>query len=401
MKRNSGKERKSGKEKTNDGFRYTPEERRQYMKKLSAIYYKCLMGKAGKQEFDIAEKFSPPLIERLKNEYPMEEMTPSEAEKEKEEKEMNEMWKLVSERLNMNRPLPASKERPFVEADYREAYEVELKTRKRKAVVRRLYRHTAMAAMIACVLGIGYLLNNGTDGWNDEPQQTEYTAVSSSTGHYRIRKGQLADGTRIELNRESALEISETFGKKKREVSMKGQVFFDVAKDPDKPFVINAQGINVTVRGTSFEVVAYDEIPEKEVTVCTGRVEVNDARSGKRITTLTKGMQLIFNPETHTAEVKTVNTELITAWREGNLILHNASLPELKLRVRQHFGKTLVVERHALKEDIRITSTFNTEEATVENMMLRLHALFGVQSRIEGDRIIISPGASDATGNKQ
>lgn len=378
-----------------NGFQYTVEERKQYMKELSIIYYRCFMGKATEQELKIAEKFSPSLIEKLKKEYPIEEMLQSEAEKEKEEKEMNEMWKKITGQLNLNCPLPAPEQQPFTEADYQKAYEVELQGRKRKTLMRTLYRYTAAAAMIALTVGTTYFFNNKADRLNADVQLAENAIVSYSTDTTQQSRELLADGTRIELNRESSLEVSREFGKRLREVTMKGQVFFDVAKDASKPFVINASGINVTVRGTSFEVVSYEDIPEREVMVSTGRVEIRKEEDGQLLTTLTKGMQMIYNPETNENEVKTVDAETLTAWRKGKLVLHDASLAELRLRIRQHFGKVLVIENDALAEDIRITSSFNTAEVTVDNVMLRVCTLFGVQSRIDGSRIIISRPMND------
>lgn len=371
----------------NNGFLYSPEDRELYMKELSIIYYRCLTGKANERERKIADKFSPSLIKKLKREYPLEEMRKSEMEKEKEEKEMNEMWKRISAKLNINSPLPAPELRPFTDADYQKAYQVELQGRKRKAIVRTFYRYTAAAAMIALVVGTTFFFNNK----NTAMQLAENTAVSYSTNTAQQKNELLADGTRVELNRESSLEVSREFGKTQREVSMKGQVYFDVAKDASKPFIINASGINVTVRGTSFEVVSYDDIPEREVMVSTGRVEIRKEHNGRLLATLTKGMQMIYNPTTNKSEIKTVDAETLAAGRKGKLVLSNASLAELRLRIRQHFGKVLVVENNALADNMRITSSFNTsEKVTANDVMLRVCMLFGVQSRTDGNMIIVS-----------
>lgn len=250
-----------------------------------------------------------------------------------------------------------------------------------------IYRCTGIAAMLVLVIGSAWLLadKNGNP-LPGTPLATTYSAsVSGMTSQ------ELPDGSHIELNRESTLTVGEAFGRRRREVKMQGQVFFDVAKNPEKPFVIDAAGIDVTVRGTSFEVVAYDELPERAVTVCTGRVEVRSPRSGELLATLTPGEQFIFNPATGKGEIKKVDAAAITAWREGQLVLHDASLAELRLRVRQYFGKRLEIENNALSADVRINSSFNYDEVTVSNVMTRLCALFSLRSRTEGDRIILSP----------
>ncbi len=384
-------EKSGGHKKKVNRFSYTPEQQERYMKELSAIYYRCLMGKASPQDLKIAEKFSPALIERLRDRLSVKEATLSEAGKEEEEMEMKQMWERVATKLSMEQPLLPEEEHRFTDADYRNAYEAESKLRKSKSLLRTVYRYTAVAAMIALVVGLGYFFNNKDDIHRTDGVPGDTMIAYDATTGSRLKRIQLPDGTQVELNRESSLKLSNTFGKERREVDMKGQIFFDVSKDVSRPFVINASGINVTVRGTSFEVMSYDEIPEREVTVRTGRVEVRNSRNGKLLATLTKGMQIIFTPGTDNPEINTVDVDAVTAWREGKLILHNASLPELRLRLRQYFGKSLVVENDALKEDIRFSTSFNYEEATLDNVMMRLCALFNVQSKIDGNRIIVSP----------
>ena len=369
----------------NKSFRYTPEEREQYMKQLSTIYYRYLMGKATDRELKIAEKFSPSLIEKLKEDYPIEDRRQTE----KERMEMEQTWKQITNKLNINCALPEAEERQFTEADYRKAYEIEVKSRKRRTFMSAFYRYTAIAAMVAFVAGATHYLGN--KDFEPIAQPGKAAAIAYNTTTSQLKKAKLADGTRIELNRGSSLNVNRKFGKKMREVTMKGQVFFDVAKDAKKPFIIDASGINVKVCGTAFEIMSYTDIPEKEVTVYRGRVEVRNPKNGRLLTTLTKGMQIIFNPETNVAEVKTVDADVLTAWREGKLVLHDASLDELRLRLRQHFGKVLVIENHALNKDVRITSSFNYEKETLKDVTTRLCVLFNVQSRIEGNRIIISP----------
>ena len=283
------------KEKVNR-FNYSPEEQERYLKELSAIYYRRLTGKASPQDYKIAEKFTPALIEKLKDRLPVEEVSLFESEKKEEKEEMEQMWKRVTAKLDIKQSLLPEEKRCFTEADYRNAYEADLKIRKNKSPIRAIYRYTAVAAMIALVVGLGYFFNNRDDVHRAGGTSGDAMIAYGATTDSQPKRIQLPDGTQVELNRESSLKLSKTFGKIRREVDMKGQIFFDVSKDASKPFVINASGINVTVRGTSFEVMSYDEIPEREVTVRTGRVEVRNSQNGKLLATLTKGMQIIFTP---------------------------------------------------------------------------------------------------------
>lgn len=259
---------------------------------------------------------------------------------------------------------------------------------KRRSLRPLICRCSGVAAMLLLIIGSAWLLADR----NGNPQPTDACpAFACSAPVSGIVPHELPDGSRAELNRESTLTAGSDFGQKRRSVKMQGQIFFDVAKNPRKPFVVDAAGIDVTVRGTSFEIVAYDGIPERAVTVCTGSVEVRNPRDGKLLATLTPGRQLIFNPATGKSEIRKVDAAALTAWREGRLVLHNASLAELRLRLRQYFGKRLEIENNALPADVRITSSFSYDELTAANVMARLCALFRLRSRTEGNRIILSP----------
>jgi len=89
----------------------------------------------------------------------------------------------------------------------------------------------------------------------------------------------LPDGTVVQLNAGSRLEITEaTFNRQKREVWLSGEAFFEVAKNPEKPFIIHTGTMQTTVRGTSFNVKAYGELGENVVSVRNGRVEIVENR---------------------------------------------------------------------------------------------------------------------------
>jgi len=366
---------------------FTQKEKKKYLKELSTIYYRSLAGKATEREMKIAKKFSPYLINKLKKDFPLENI-----DMEKEEQEAQAMWSRIAGRLHLDCALLPEAEASCSEEDYRRAYAEELKKTERNERKVSVHRpvwmgYAAAIALITILLGGSLYLyensNKAMDGVVAEVK-ARYTATNS------INSYTLEDGTVADMNRDSELKIAKSFGGETRPVTMEGQVFFHVAKNPKKPFIITTQGLNVTVRGTSFEVMSYEEIEDKQVTVSTGRVEVANSQSGELLAVLTPGMQLIYNSRTGKHELKNVNAADVTAWRTGKLVLHNASVAELRLRLRQYFDKVLVIEHDALREDSRITSTFNYEDVTIDNVMNRICALFGAKYKIENNRIVLS-----------
>lgn len=85
----------------------------------------------------------------------------------------------------------------------------------------------------------------------------------------------LADGTVVWLKAGSTLQFPETFEGDVREVALTGEAFFDVAKNPEKPFVIHSANFTTRVLGTTFNVRAYGNEESQEVVVVTGRVVVS------------------------------------------------------------------------------------------------------------------------------
>ncbi len=83
----------------------------------------------------------------------------------------------------------------------------------------------------------------------------------------------LPDGTKVRLNAKSTLTYPEEFEGNRREVTLSGEGFFEVAKNPDKPFVVHTPDFATQVLGTAFNVSAYREI-KRAVTVREGEVQV-------------------------------------------------------------------------------------------------------------------------------
>lgn len=87
-----------------------------------------------------------------------------------------------------------------------------------------------------------------------------------------VEKIALSDGSRVTLNEGASLTFPETFSDEERRVNLIGEAFFDVAHDPDQPFRVEAEGVTITVLGTSFNVQSDGQFVR--VSVSTGRVEV-------------------------------------------------------------------------------------------------------------------------------
>ncbi len=151
-------------------------------------------------------------------------------------------------------------------------------------------------------------------------QREEETATPASGNRYNTmrtpRGGQyklvLPDGTRVWLNASSSIKYPVLFDKV-RSVEMNGEAYFEVAHQPDRPFVVQTNDVTVHVTGTHFNVSAYDEEPAVSTTLLEGSVIVE---SGGVAKTLKPGQQISKDHQGN-IRINTVDVESAVAWKNG------------------------------------------------------------------------------------
>lgn len=142
--------------------------------------------------------------------------------------------------------------------------------------------------------------------WNtiEVPRGTEYSLV-------------LSDGTEIFLNAETVLRFPDQFENEgKREIWLTGEGFFKVHRDTCRPFIVHTGGTEVRVLGTVFNVMAYENMPELQVTLLSGKVEVEENLHRTSVV-LAPGEQAVYNKNERTLEEKIVDVSYYSAWHEG------------------------------------------------------------------------------------
>ncbi len=155
----------------------------------------------------------------------------------------------------------------------------------------------------------------------------------------------LSDGTRIWLNSDSELSFPAKFVGEKREISLKGEAYLEVAKNKKFPFVVNVKGVEVEVLGTSFNVKAYDNI---ETTLVEGKVNIHTNASTNVI--LRSGDQGIVNSGDNSVEVKQVDTRIYTSWVNGMFTFRSMTLEEIMKTFERWYNVTVSYEKDDFKQ---------------------------------------------------
>lgn len=156
----------------------------------------------------------------------------------------------------------------------------------------------------------------------------------------------LGDGTLVWLNSGSRLEVNEGFGDDSREVSLDGEAYFSVTRNPAKPFVVHTKSYSIKVLGTEFNVSAYSDVPEWSVSLVEGKVEVYDGDS----------VNVALAPNMKAEEIcgKLVTSELsdhdALLWRKGILSFEDASFSDIFSKLETYYQVSFEVEDNEILE---------------------------------------------------
>lgn len=183
----------------------------------------------------------------------------------------------------------------------------------------------------------------------------------------------LSDGTKVWLNAMSSITFPREFDGDQRRVMMEGEVYFDVAKDASRPFIIDVTNYGqIKVLGTSFNVKAYEDRPTIETTLVEGRVWMT-GNLGESVE-LTPGMQAVISREDQNlAAESVVDTEPMVAWKNGYFLFDNESLENICKEFSRWYNidieidsKKLASKRYSLKvlRQMKFVDVLNMLEAT-------------------------------------
>ncbi len=195
----------------------------------------------------------------------------------------------------------------------------------------------------------------------------------------------LQDGTRVWLNAESSLTYPAAFKGAERKVSITGEAYFEVAKNTSMPFKVSKGQTEVTVLGTHFNVNAYDDENEIEVTLLEGSVKVNN---GNANALLRPGQQAQISTEIEVLD--NVNIEKVVAWKEGWFDFDKTELSTIMRQIGRWYDVDIIYEG-PLKPEIfggRISNRLPMSS------ILELLKKIGVERfRLEERKLFVKPKA--------
>ena len=205
--------------------------------------------------------------------------------------------------------------------------------------------------------------------------------VTAIGGEYALI---LSDGTRVWLNADSELEYPVEFVKKERIVKLSGEAYFEVAPNPEQPFIVEAGGIQTRVLGTSFNIQAYRNEKSVYTTLLTGSIRVAVADGGDAVV-LTPGREAIWEKGSGAIQVEAVNAEDAIAWRYGNFIFEEEDI-EVVMRMLSRWYEVEFVFDGGRKEKHTFSGRMSKDES-LDTVLETIELAGGPEFRREGNII--------------
>ena len=194
----------------------------------------------------------------------------------------------------------------------------------------------------------------------------------------------LSDGTSVWLNAGSSITYPLAFQADRRDVTITGEVFFEVTKDANRPFTVHAEGTSVRVLGTSFNVSAYPEDKTIRTTLIEGRVQM---QKGDAVQHLMPGEQArVGKGESDEILVRTVDVEEAMAWKNGYFYFRQEPIRMAMKKIARWYDVEVVFEGPIPQKGLEGTIS------RMENLQQLLDALQltgAAKFSLKGRRVIV------------
>lgn len=278
--------------------------------------------------------------------------------------------------------------------------------KKKTYTLRKILAAACLAGIIVCSV------------WFFQKDQHPQTAGTSTVKSELIaEKGfrsqiTLPDGSKVWLNSDSKLQYDQNFNDSIREVTLDGEAFFDVVKNPDRPFIVHTSSIDIKVLGTAFNVKSYARDKTIETTLIHGLVEVTQKNKGEQSRIILRPKEkLVYNrvetefeknninvpvePKNKTLAIailplpKNVADTAIkeTSWIYNRLDFEGDTFRELAVKMERWFNVTITFNSPEIASQ-RLRGSFENE--TVEEALRALQLITKFKFKKNGNEIEIS-----------
>jgi ferric-dicitrate binding protein FerR (iron transport regulator) len=202
-------------------------------------------------------------------------------------------------------------------------------------------------------------------------QEPVYNELFAAFGTRSALK--LSDGSSVWLNSGSSIKYPDKFIGNNRTVVLKGEAYFEVESNPKKPFIVETSLLSVKATGTKFNVSGYSSSNVTEVTLVSGKVEVNpvDSINNMKSTKLMPNQHFSFNKASGTTTINNEDTYKYVSWKDGKLVFRNEPMSNVLERISQIFNVDIEIKGDEIK-NYSYRATFQDESLSEILKLLKM-----------------------------
>lgn len=235
--------------------------------------------------------------------------------------------------------------------------------------------------VVACIIIVLGLVNYRM---NDKQKQ-----LSTQNFTVLAEKGQrafitLPDSTKVWLNSDTKISYPADYGLKERNVTLVGEAYFEVAKNPDKRFIVEAKGMQVEALGTSFNVNAYQNDNKIIASLFSGSVRVSYDRHVAILKPHESVKVDLLNRSF--SRYKDESMQNIALWRKNEITFDGESLEEITHIMSRLYNTTICIEDESLKKVCYIGTIRNNN---LENFIDIINLTTPVVYENKGDTVFL------------
>ena len=244
------------------------------------------------------------------------------------------------------------------------------------------------AQRAAAILFIPLLVTLMLQYWGGNEQElAQIMEVKTNPG--MMTSLTLPDGTLVYLNSESTLSYPSRFDNDTRNVTLQGEAYFEVAKNPEKKFIVStSHQSQIEVLGTHFNVEAYEKEDRISATLVEGKIGfIYKSNDVSKKVLMDPGQKLVYDSKDNKVQLYSTSGESEIAWKEGKIIFRNTPLEEGLRMLEKRYNVEFIIKNDRLKGD-SFTGTFTNQR------LERILEYFQLSSQIRW-RYLDSPDMKD------
>ena len=245
-----------------------------------------------------------------------------------------------------------------------------------KKLKRICFRVAAVLIPVVLIVGLYMQLNSKVDLFGT----SEYEEVVVDKGE-RIQI-MFQDGTKVYINSDSKLRYPKKFALNTREVFLEGEAYFVVAKNKNRPFIVNLSGPAIHVLGTSFNVQDYPE--KKDIVVCLDEGNINLTLPTEKKYPVKPGERLVYNKDNQQCTISKMNDmRRLSMWKQNVIVFKDTPLSEvIKILNRWYNVEFKVEDENVLKYVYTLTS----DNTLLEKVLMDLEKIAPVKFEYNEDK---------------